>query len=134
MKEILDNKIIPAKKEHVVTRKIYQCEGCDSTVEYKQSIRPCPVCGKDLCPSCKTTYSIFDTDSTSAYEPEDDYTYYDVYVEGFRKQDKECCTKCKSKMSQKDYNKEIESLWEETGLKILELNKKYFGNILIEEK
>jgi hypothetical protein len=130
MKEVVEKRIIPAKEEHVVSKKSYQCEGCNNVVEYKQSIRPCPVCGEDLCPSCKTEYHIFDPEPTSAYEPEDDYTYYDTYVEGFKQNHKECCNKCKDKLNQKEYNNKIESLWRETGLKIAELNKEYFGDIV----
>ena len=122
MKKKTIKKIVPAKE---ISYTVYQCEGCNTELDFPSSTRNCRICGKEVCMHCRKVVNI--VDDALSYSSVDNYLSLSSEEESYNGNLITVCKDCYEKLIAKSnvYEKCVQHFVDEFNENLAKLNDKY---------
>ena len=122
MKKKTIKKIVPAKE---ISYTVYQCESCNTELEFPSSTRNCRICGKEVCMHCRKVINT--VDDTLLYSPSNGCLSLSYDEKSYNGGLITVCKDCYEKLIAKSnvYEKCVQHFIDEFNENLAKLNDKY---------
>lgn len=122
MKKKTIKKIVPAKE---ISYTVYQCEGCNTELDFPSCVRNCKICGKEVCMHCRKVINI--VDDVLSYSSSNGYLSLDSDKTSYNGGLITVCKDCYAKLMARRgaYEKCVQHFIDEFNENLAKLNDKY---------